>query len=717
MGSSPRRTFCAITAVVTSAALVAVSPPAGAGSVADPRTPLPAAAASAAADAALTGLRRADADRAFVRLDTYRGPSGTRYVSYASTYRGLPVVGGDFVVAVDGSGAVLDLPEALPRISLDTAARVPAARAERTARGLLTRVRRTVAAPQLVVFTYDGARRLAYKVVVEGADRDGPSIRHVVVDARDGGVLADWDQIARGTGRGFHQGEVALDTRPAGGGFEMADPRRTGLFCSAEGNGPIKGADDSWGSGGSDKESGCADGLYAAQKFWDMLRDWLGRDGFDGKGKGFPMVLNINDVNAYWNGHNTAFGVSKDKARVLTEIDIVAHEFGHAVFQFTPGGFNGVEETFQLNEANGDIFGALTEHYANNAKNRPDYDYSESSNPFGRGPERNGYDPSKAPRKMPNCWSPKLKDVEIHDGSGPASHMFYLMAEGSHPTNGNPQSPVCAGGPEKVAGLGIRDAGRVWMESLLLKTENWTYAAARAAALKAATRLFPGDCAKFATVRGAWDGIAVPARDGEPTCGAPQRRVIGGEEVTVDVPWAAGLGNCSASLVAPQWVLTAKHCVPLTTRRPELSIGHREKAKGARYKTVEVRLGGKADLTLLKLDRPVPDAQPVRLADANPAIGSEVDIYGWGATCENCPVSPVLRTARMRYDADKLDHAKGPALYLTKVTGSAWKGDSGGPAFHQGVQVGVASTANPDKDAWYASVAASREWIRSVTGV
>ncbi|GGK09914.1 hypothetical protein GCM10010123_44780 [Pilimelia anulata] len=522
MGRVPRRTLGMLSAVVTGGALLAAPPVAAAPAAAPgqaaagaPGTP---AAAGALADAALAGLRAADPDRAVTRLGVQRGPSGTWYAAYGTAHRGLPVLGGDFVVSVSAAGAVLDAPAALPRLALDTAPRISAARAAAVARARLTTVTRA-GAPELSVLLRDGVPTLAHKVVVEGADRDGPSIQHVVVDARTGRVLAASDQIAHGTGRGHYHGDVPLDTTATGGGFELADPKRRGLFCSAEGNGPIKGADDTWGSGGAgDKETGCVDGLYAAQRFWDMLRDWLGRDGFDGTGRGFPMVLNVRDVNAYWNGHNTAFGVTKDKQRLLTEMDIVAHEFGHAVFQFTPGGFNGVAETFQLNEANGDIFGALTEHYANNPKNRPDYDYAEMSDPFGRGPERNGYDPSKAPRKMPNCWSPTLKDVEIHDGSGPASHMFYLMAEGSQPTNGNPASPICAGGPERVAGLGIRDAGRVWMESLLLKTENWTYAGARSAALRAATRLFPGDCARFASVKGAWDGIAVPARADEPTC-------------------------------------------------------------------------------------------------------------------------------------------------------------------------------------------------------
>ena len=51
-------------------------------------------------------LFRGSAGDSFTRVDTAAGGAGTYYVAYERTYRGLPVVGGDFVVAVNDAGKV-----------------------------------------------------------------------------------------------------------------------------------------------------------------------------------------------------------------------------------------------------------------------------------------------------------------------------------------------------------------------------------------------------------------------------------------------------------------------------------------------------------------------------------------------------------------------------------------------------------------------------------
>src|SRR6185436_19770130 len=105
----------------------------------------------------------------------------------------------------------------------------------------------------------------------------------------------------------------------------------------------------------------------------DMLRTQLGRNGINGQGRNFPLFVGLNQVNAFWNGSSANFGHSSDNRRQASNIDVVAHELGHGIFQFTPGGSGGGNETGGLNEATGDIFGALTEAFANNPLDPPDY--------------------------------------------------------------------------------------------------------------------------------------------------------------------------------------------------------------------------------------------------------------------------------------------------------------------------------------------------------
>lgn len=488
------------------------------------------AAPAAEVDGAAAYVRQASAHRSgeeFVRVGVTAGPRGSSYHAYERVYRGLPVVGGDFVVVTDASGAVTGAPLAGQRpISVDVTPVLSPARAARIARARLTRVT-GVARPELVVFSPDGEQTLAYRVIVTGRSARGrPSRLHVIVDARSGAVPAVWDGVLAGTAHGYYYDGVTIDTRRTTSGYSMSDPVRPRLFCGIQGNGPVPGPDDDWGNGsGTDLETACADAYYAAQQEWNMLRDWLGRDGFDGQGRGFPLFVGLDAVNSYWNGHTVNIGHTRDRRRQLSVLDIVAHEFGHAVFQYTPGGFDGYTETYALNEASGDIFGALTEHYANHPADRPDYLFAERADALGRGPERVMYDPSAGPRDEPNCWSTRIPGTEVHDAAGPANHWFYLVAEGSDPGGGKPASPICAGGPASVTGVGIKTAGRIWMTALLLKTSFWEYADARVATLRAVIQLHPGDCGAFDTVKGAWDAVSVPPQAGEPgrpgDCGAP----------------------------------------------------------------------------------------------------------------------------------------------------------------------------------------------------
>jgi Zn-dependent metalloprotease len=238
------------------------------------------------------------------------------------------------------------------------------ARASRIARGELAKAT-AAGRPELVVFSpADREQALAYQVIVTGRSAQGrPSRLHVIVDARSGSVLGAWDEVMAGTSDGFYYDGVAIDTERTASGYAMSDPARRGLFCGIQGNGPVSGPDDRWGNGsGTDLETACGDAYYVAQQEWNMLRDWLGRDGFDGQGRGFPLFVGLNSVNSYWNGHTVNIGRTKDAQRQLSVLDIVAHEFGHSVFQYTPGGADGYTETYALNEANGDIFGALTEN-------------------------------------------------------------------------------------------------------------------------------------------------------------------------------------------------------------------------------------------------------------------------------------------------------------------------------------------------------------------
>ncbi|HEV7973230.1 M4 family metallopeptidase [Amycolatopsis sp.] len=504
--------------------------PATAAPAAQPAVP-EALAAAAADQAAANGVDELSkgADESFRRLGVTPGGGGLFYASYERSYRGLTVVGGDAVVIADGAGRVRDTAAATTApITVDTKAAITADMAASVARGQLSKVE-SVDAPELVVLAGDSPK-LAYEVLVTGRTAAAPSKLHVFVDGTTGAVLQTRDDVkseaaahsevaapqgtatVQGTGNSYYVGNVTVATTSSGGTFSLRDPARTGLSCGREGGAVFSGPDDAWGNGsGTDLETACVDTLFSVQQEWDMLRDWLGRDGINGSGGGFPASVGLNDVNAYWNGSSTHFGHSQDNARQATSMDVVGHEFGHGIFQTTPGGAGSGNENGGLNESTGDIFGALTEAYVNNPKDVPDYEVGEGVNLVGQGPIRYMYDPSKA--GDPNCFTSPAP--EVHAGAGPQNHWFYLLAEGSAPGAGKPASPTCNG--SSVTGIGIQKAGKIFYNGLLKKTSAWNHQAARKATLEAALALYPGSCTEFNTVKAAWDAVSVTAATGEPT--------------------------------------------------------------------------------------------------------------------------------------------------------------------------------------------------------
>jgi secreted trypsin-like serine protease len=193
--------------------------------------------------------------------------------------------------------------------------------------------------------------------------------------------------------------------------------------------------------------------------------------------------------------------------------------------------------------------------------------------------------------------------------------------------------------------------------------------------------------------------------------------IIGGGTVS-SAPWAAavfrsGSFTCSGTIIAAQWVLTARHC---TSASMTVRVGSVNRTSGGVVANV-TSYSSRYDLAVLRLDRSISTSY-MPLASSNPPVGSTNNIYGWGMTCySGCSASTVLKTATVRVTGSGTDAYGGPALASTRINGNAWRGDSGGPQTYNGLQVGVASTANGTTSQWYGSVAASRSWIRTTTGV
>ncbi|GAB1339658.1 trypsin-like serine protease [Streptomyces sp. E-15] len=211
---------------------------------------------------------------------------------------------------------------------------------------------------------------------------------------------------------------------------------------------------------------------------------------------------------------------------------------------------------------------------------------------------------------------------------------------------------------------------------------------------------------------------AVPA----PATTTPQPIIGGG--YAGSGPWAArlysgGQETCTATIIAPTWVLTAKHCV--AGGALSFRVGSLDQYSGGTVANGVQTYTHSADLALVRLDRSVSTTYASLGQPGTVRVGQSVQVYGWGATSQcgseiNCQ-SRYLKVANVTVSSGCTDAYGGSAICAYRGDGITAGGDSGGPMMANGVQVGVASTSDRQTNTAYTNVTAYRSWIQSIAGV
>ncbi|MGW6878888.1 M28 family peptidase [Streptomyces goshikiensis] len=552
-------------------------------------------------------------------------------VAYERSYRGLPVVGGDAVVLADGEGKVRAVQSASARvIDVATTPTVTAKAAEATSRSELAKVDKVLDS-RLVVRLKDDKQVLAWETVLSGRTKMAPSKLHVFVDARTGKVVDRHDEVVAGSGTSKWNGPnpLTIDTTAASGTYSLRDPNRPGLSCADYSTGSVfSKSSDSWGTGNAtSKETGCTDLMFAAQKQWNMLSQWLGRNGVDGNGRSFPGKVGLSDLNAYWDGSSVTIGRNSAN-EWIAGIDVVGHEYGHAIDSNTPGGTSGQESG--LGEGTGDIFGALTEAYANEPApyDVPDYTVGEMINLQGRGPIRNMYNPP-AVNNDPACYSSAIPGTEVHAAAGPLNHWFYLLAEGTSPGGGKPSSPTC--NSSTLTGVGVQSAGKIFYGGMLLKTSGMSYKKYRTATLSSAKSLDPTTCNLFNKTKAAWDAISVPAQSGDPTCTPSGQN----DDFSMALNPASGTVQQGASVtttVATSTTTGSAQQVTLTATGLPAGVS-------ASFSPATVQSGQSSTLTLSASSSAAPGPSTVTVKGQGPSLAHTVD-YALSVGGTTTPTDP-----------------------------------------------------------------------------
>lgn len=472
------------------------------------------AAAARVVGAKVPQLYLSSYDKVQAKKTLRSGP--LRFVPYERTYRGLPVVGGDFVVVVDGDGNVVHTSVAqTAKISLpDVHASVAATTARGKSAGKVNNAR--LGRSQLVVLQRGSRSDLAWRTTATGQRAGKPSRLDVYVDADSGEVLRSDEHVLYGDGNAGWSGPnpVPIQTRKVGATYEMTMKTAPTMTCQDLANGlTFTGPDDVWGDGNpATRETGCVDALYGAQQMNKMMISWLGRTGMNGSNGWLPIRVGLNDQNAFYDGTQVQFG-HNPSGQWVSSLDVTAHEFGHGVDSHTPGGISrGSTQEFIA-----DTFGTSTEWFDNQPAPHDVRDFliGEEVNLVGTGEIRNMANPSL--EGHPNCYSPAMDGSnQVHTNAGPGDHWFYIASQGTNPASG-PVSPTCNGTTQ--LGIGIQKVMKVLYTAMLMKTTASNYPKYREWTLIAARNLYgQSTCTEFNRIKAAWNAVSVPVQAGEGTC-------------------------------------------------------------------------------------------------------------------------------------------------------------------------------------------------------
>ena len=325
-------------------------------------------------------LRSVSKEMLVKRIDTDR--MGARHVRMQQVYKDLPVFGSELIVHIDANDNVkgstgkltpdLDLPDKA-KITEDQALEIALKDDKNNSRGKLH------AEPKLMILSqFIAEPHLVWHLTVDGTDKDLDGNEtsakwEYFVDALTGEIVWKYNNEqghtrTTGSGIGTYSGAVTLNTLHDHGSAKylledqwVPSSARVITHDADGGYPPAPVSEDNnnnWSAGAQGPDVDCH--LYT-RMVYDYYFTVHGRDSYDDAGADMHIYANCgnNWNNATWNGSYVKMG-NGDGTRYnsLCALDIIAHEWTHAVTEFTAGLVYS-DEPGALNESMSDVFGAI----------------------------------------------------------------------------------------------------------------------------------------------------------------------------------------------------------------------------------------------------------------------------------------------------------------------------------------------------------------------
>ncbi len=231
-----------------------------------------------------------------------------------------------------------------------------------------------------------------------------------------------------------------------------------------------------------------------------------GRDSFDDAGTTLRSYVSYgtNYVNAFWNGSFMTYGDGNGTTWApLVSLDVVGHEIGHGVTQFSANLVYSYESG-ALNESFSDIFGEMVERYgrgSNDWKIGGDFDLVDGDGFRSMSNPKLKLDPDTY---MGQYWHTSSSDNGgVHTNSGVQNKWFYILSVGESGVNDH-------GFTYNVTGIGSDDAARIAYRNLTTYlTSSSSYQDARDGAVQSAIDLFGVGSAQHIATDKAWEAVGL----------------------------------------------------------------------------------------------------------------------------------------------------------------------------------------------------------------
>ncbi len=438
-----------------------------------------------------------------------KDPLGFTHIRTVQKYKNIPVVGAEVIIHINNKNTVYMVNgKYQPDLNIDVTPKISAKKALEIGLSEQSGKSNMHVGKQPSLVIYDKKLAWFYTIEYDGSE---PGNVFYYVDAKTGKLLNSYNSIkyaapsqangaaANVTGNrlsGEDGSNVTIagfkeDASASNNYFLYSFTNKWGVYDTDAGDWEQQ-ASSAWGSADPAAVS-CANNMEATQNYVSTI---LNRDSFDDNGAFAEADVHVGDnyVNAYWDGNKFNFGDGDGStSNPLTVLDVSAHEYGHAITQYTSN-LEYQNESGALNEAYSDILGTTVEFHvqSDGTSAYPDAVAGESDWLMGEDcwvsstALRDMKDPQRYNQPsyyMGTNWYTGTGDNGgVHTNSGVANFAFYLLAEGGAGSND--------GHDYNITGIGIPQAAAVALRAnYVYHTSTTDYAAAREDWIQAAEDL------------------------------------------------------------------------------------------------------------------------------------------------------------------------------------------------------------------------------------